>query len=190
MPMNDRLIEACALALERHLEMLFENPVKIPNTGMCELPVVGNLFIPDLEPDYSEFFPMIIAALAARERFRQDAPGWPTLPLHERDIELLKNDDRPQVQVVGLFGDSWKYAGWDKRHPCFDGYVSGLMFYDHTPDEIRNDRSLLKEFPPLPLAGLCGGTLHWRSPEKLAFDLERQAARDAFMARERRDAPR
>ena len=138
MPMTDRLIEACAYALERHLEMLFENPVKIPGTGMCELPVIGNLFVPDLE-DRSQFLPMIVAALAARERFRQEAPEGPILPLRQEDCEEMMNDDRPRLQAVGLFGDSWRYAGWDKRHPCFARFCSGLMAYESTPDPICND---------------------------------------------------
>jgi hypothetical protein len=177
--MNARLIELCSRAIEK----LFENPVLLPGTGLATLPIIGNLYIPDLETDHSEFIPMILAALVARERFRREAPGWPPLPLHENDIELLKGDDRPQIQVVGLFGDSWKYTGWDKRHPLFCDYASGLLACDYAPDEIRNDRSLQKEFPPLPLAGLCDESLHWRSPEKLAFDRQMAARKAAYEAR-------
>jgi hypothetical protein len=174
MPMTDRLIEACALPLERHLEMLFENPVKIPGTGMCELPVVGNLFIPDLE-DRSQFMPVIIAALAARAKFYREVPERPILPLRQEDCEALANDDRPQVQVVGLFGDSWRYAGWDRQHPSFRRYCCGLLACDYAPDEIRNDRSLQLEFPPVRLDGLADGWLVWRSDEKIVWDRQHKA---------------
>src|SRR4051794_22729506 len=100
--MTDRVIEACA----RQLEMLFEDPVLIPNTGMAIIPVIGGLFIPELEPDHSDLLPMIVAALVAREQFHREAPGAPTLPLRREDCEEMTNDDRPRLQVVGLFGDS------------------------------------------------------------------------------------
>jgi hypothetical protein len=186
--MTDRLIEACAYALECYLEMLFENPVKIPNTGMAEIPVIGGPYILDLE-DRSQFFPTIIAALAARERFRREAPEGPVLPLRQEDCEKMLNDDRPRIGVVGLYADSWRFAQWDRQHPHFGDYVCGLLACEYAPPELRHDRSLLKEFLPCPLEGLCDGQLYWRSPEKLTFDLERQAACDAFMARERTGAP-
>jgi hypothetical protein len=31
-----------------------------------------------------------------------------------------------------------------------------------TPGEIRNDASLLREYPPRPLEGLCDGEMSWR----------------------------
>jgi hypothetical protein len=172
--MDTRLIEACAYALECYLEMLFENPVKIPNTGMAEIPIVGGPYILDLE-DRSQFFPMIVAALAARERFRQEAPEGPILPLREDACAAMMDDDRPRLQAVGLYGDSWRYAGWDKRHPRFYRFCSGLMAYESTPDHIRNDSGLRREFPPRELAGLCDGWLVWRSKAAIDFDRQHRA---------------
>jgi hypothetical protein len=170
MPMNDRLTELCA----RRLETLFENPVLIPNTGMAIIPVVGGPYILDLE-EPSQFIPMIIAALAARAKFHRDAPERPILPLRQEDCEEMMSDDYPQIGVVGLFGSSWRYAQWSKRHPRFDRFCSGLMAYESTPDHIRNDSGLRREFPPRELAGLCDGWLVWRSKAAIDFDRQHRA---------------
>ena len=57
---------------------------------------------------------------------------------------------------MGLYADSLaaEYR-WDyELHPPFAVFVSGLLAYEHAPDEIRNDRSLLQEFPPRRARGL------------------------------------
>ena len=112
--MTDRLTELCA----RELEKLFENPVKIPAPAWRQFPSsAGRTYWTWRIP--SQFLPMIVAALAARAKFYRDAPERPILPLRQEDCEEMMNDDRPQVQVVGLFGDSWRYTGWDRQHPSF-----------------------------------------------------------------------
>jgi hypothetical protein len=55
-------------------------------------------------------------------------------------------------------------------HPPFAAFASGLLAYKHTPDDLRNDRELQREFPPRRLKGLADGWLNWRSPETLARD--------------------
>jgi hypothetical protein len=186
--MTDRFLEVCAREFAAHVQLMFDNAPRIPGTGMAEVPVIGGPFLLGMEvPDC--LYQRVCMAMAAREQFRHDAPDWPPLPLHEKDIELLKNVDNPRLNLLGYYAYSlspdWDYDG----HPRFSAFASGLMAYEHTPDEIRSDLSLLEEFPALPLKGLCDGALYWRSPATLAFDLERQAACDAFMARERGDAP-
>ena len=133
------------------------------------------VFIPAL--DYSGLLPSVCAALCAKERFRQDAPAWaPELPLRREDCEALENDDGDGLNLVGLFGGSLREASWDyDGHPNLGVFARGLMAYEHTPNEIRNDRSLLKELPPRELAGLCDGELHWRSPAAIAWDRQYQA---------------
>jgi hypothetical protein len=170
--------------------MLFENPVPIPGTGMAEIPVIGGLFIPDLEPDHSDLLPMIVAALVAREKFHRDAPGCPILPLRAEDCEEMENADDHRLNLVGCYGGSMRYALWDPAHPRFGAFCSGLMANKHTPAELRNDRELRREFRPHRLKGLCGGHLHWRSPAMIAFDRKmaaRNAAYEAWQAAQSRE---
>ena len=62
---------------------------------------------------------------------------------------------------------------WDYRtHPSFFDFACGLMALPHTPDCLRDDPELQREFPPTlatarVLAGVDGG-LGWNTPEMLA----------------------
>jgi hypothetical protein len=186
--MTDRFLELCARECAAHVQRMFDAAPRIFGTGMAEIPIVGGPYLLGM-PVPPELYRRVCMAMAAREQFRHDVPGWPTLPLHEKDIESLKYDDSPRLNLLGHYAYSLS-PGWDyEEHPRFSAFASGLMAYEHTPDEIRNDRSLLEEFPARELEGLCGGALYWRSPAMIKSDQKRQAACDAFMARERRDAP-
>ena len=92
---------------------------------MAEIPVIGGLFIPDLER--FDLLPRVCAALVARERFRREAPGWPALPLHKTDIELLKNDDNPRHNVLALFADC--EVSWSGIAGCIRASVSMSAAY-------------------------------------------------------------
>jgi hypothetical protein len=70
-------------------------------------------------------------------------------------------------------------ADWDQQHPPFNVYCSGLTAYEYTPDELRDNVELRREFPPHPLVGLCDGQLHWRRPETIAFDRQARVRWDA-----------
>lgn len=177
--MAGKFAEACAHELESLLERLFDNPVRIPNTGMAEAPVIGDWYI--VSEDHSHFLPSICRALCAREKFCQDAPGWPTLPLRAEECEAMIDDDDPRRRIVGYYGDSQRCEDWSLLHPSFAPFVSGLLFDKHTPIELRKDRELLQQFPPRKLEGMCRGWLTWRSPEALALDrrLRRMAAAHA-----------
>src|SRR5262245_55046988 len=98
--MTDRFREIC----DREFERLFETAPRIPGTGMAEIPVVGGLFL--TWGDYSPLLLRVGKALCSRERFHQDAPGWPSLPLHQRDIEAMENDDCSRCALVGLYSGS------------------------------------------------------------------------------------
>jgi len=174
--MHDKLLlETCAREFERGIERLFETAPRIPGTGMAETPVIGGRFL--TWADHSFLLPQVYRALIAREQFHQDAPGWPTLPLHEQDIEAaIENDDDPRCRLLGYYGYSLAGADWDyDGHPRFSTFASGLLAYQHTPIEVRTDPQLLREYPPLPLAGLTDGNLYWRSPERIAEDRQRSA---------------
>ena len=130
-----RVMAAAAGELELILE-LFENPVRIPGTGMAEAPIIGNLYFENLGPAY--LLPSIFRAVRAKEKFRQAAPGWPDLPVRQEDCERLEHNDDPQLAALGLFGSSLRSEQWDVRRPGFRAFVSGLMAYEHTPREIRS----------------------------------------------------
>src|SRR5262245_60955154 len=169
--MHDSLTKLCADEFERGIKNLFVNARQIPGTGMSEIPVTGGVFLP--WTNYSCLLLRVCAALTARERFRQDALGWPVLPLHEREIEEMEESDCPRAKLVGLFAFSLSSQLWNyDLHPRFDTYVSGLMAYKHAPDEIRNNRALQREFPARALPGLCDGVLYWRNAQQIADDRE------------------
>lgn len=163
---RSRLTAAAAGELECMLESLFENPIMIPNTGMASVPVIGGPYIVAL--DHSHFLPVIGRALCAKEKFRQEAPCWPDLPLRAEDCEALENADDVRLNVLGYYGDSQRTEYWNPHHPSFRTFVRGLMAYEHTPIELRTDPWLQQLFPPCPLEGMCDGWLTWRSPETLA----------------------
>jgi hypothetical protein len=180
--MTDTFLELCAREFAAHVKLMFDAAPRIPGTGMAEVPVLGGPFLLGMEvPDC--LYQRVCMALGARERFHRDAPGWPTLPLHETDIDDLKNDDSPRLNLLGYYAYSlspdWNYD----EHPRFCAFASGPMFYEHTPAEIRSDLGLRREFPPRELAGLCDGTLYWRSPEQLAFDRDMLAKIAAYQGR-------
>jgi hypothetical protein len=184
--MADRLQEACADALERFAEGIFNNPRRLSPVS-AEIPVIGGRYFPSLgDEQVLLLLPRICAALCARKRFRWDAPLWaPVLPLTWEACQELEDDDDPRLNLVGLFGGSLRGTGWDyDGHPPFAAFVAGIMAYEHAPAEIRNDPDLRQEFPARELEGLCDGHLYWRSQEMIAFDRD-VAARVAAYDMER-----
>jgi hypothetical protein len=172
--MVSRFASASVSELESVLETLFENvgmiPVKAaPGVYFAHDPVIGHLFVTG--EDHSALRLTICKALVAAARFRAERPpGWPDLPLRQEEIQGMTDSDCIRCNIVGYFGASLRGEGWSPRHPGFDGYVSGLLANpaEGIPDEIYNDSSLRREFPPHPLEGMCG--LYWSSPESLAQD--------------------
>jgi hypothetical protein len=192
--MRDGLVERCARErenslseLESHIRGLFANPQILSGTyALAEVPIIGGKYIVDqVEFMLPTLLPRIVGALCSRERFRVDAPGWPSLPLRSEEIEALEDDNNPRLQLLGLYasslaGEEWAYD----LHPRFNTFCSGLMAYKHTPNHLRSDRELRREFPPRRLKGLCI-ELDWRNPERLAQDRHLAvlgAAYDARMA--------
>jgi hypothetical protein len=182
--MNDKLLEIAEREFVAQVKLLFDHAPRIPGTGMAERPVIGGVFLRNF-PVPSCLLQRVCKALIARERFHQDAPGWPCLPLHEDVRKVLVNDDNPRLNILAYYANSLEGEGWDyEGHPRFGVFASGIMACEYAPREIRNDLNLQQEFPPRPLAGLCDGQLVWRSPERLAEDrdmLHRVAIYEADM---------
>jgi len=172
--MTNRLIEVCTNEFERHLERLFETAPRIPGTGMAITPVIGGRF--RRWADHAYLFRCDCTGLISGERFRQDEPGWPVLPLHEDAIAAAMDDDDHRLNLLGYYGKSLARMDWSyDAHPPFARYACGLMSYKHTPIGVRADPQLLAEFPPLPLTGLTDGKLHWRSAEQITEDRQQHA---------------
>jgi hypothetical protein len=124
--------------LEDLIESLFENPTMIPGTGMAEAPVIGTQYIVAL--DHSVLLPTIVAAMITKEKFRQRYhPKWPDLPVTQREIAAMVDDDCRWINLLGLFGRSQAGEYWDQRHPDLAAFASGLMFDRRTPARIRHN---------------------------------------------------
>src|SRR5262245_51292577 len=114
--MSDRLQKFYASEVERRLEQLFATAPRIPGTGMAEVPVIGGRFFTWDHHDH--LIPQIVAALCCCERFAQSMPGWPVLPLHEKDIAAMKNAECPRCNLLGLFSASLEGVDWHfDEHP-------------------------------------------------------------------------
>jgi hypothetical protein len=176
--MRDRLLETFSREYEAYIRRLFEAAPRIPNTGLAETPIIGGQFF--TWADHTHLLLKVCRALCAREQVHHDAPGWPALPLHVQEIAAMEAADCPRCGVLGLYAGSLKEMGWNyDEHPHFPAFVGGLLAYDCTPEHIRNDRELRRDFSPRPLMGLCDGELFWRDAARVADDREmlRAAAR-------------
>jgi hypothetical protein len=176
-----RLIEACAAAVEKHLEELFDTAPRISGTGLAEIPLVGGRFLLGA-PVPSGLYQRVFAALVAGGRFHQDNPTMPDLPLHDGIYTALIDAECPRANVFGYYARSLAAEEWAyELHPRYAAFVAGLLAHPSTPDEIRNDVALQRAYPPRVLDGLCD-ELYWCSPGTLAMQrdmLARIAAADA-----------
>jgi hypothetical protein len=93
-------------------------------------------------------------------------PGRSRCPGKEKPGLIDADDNRSNV--LGYYANSLSGEWWAPEHPAFRPYVRGLMTCEHTPDAIRSDRALLREFPPRPLEGLNDEYLAWQSPDARA----------------------
>jgi hypothetical protein len=172
--MNDIVLKVCSNEFESSIESLFRNARKIPDTGMAEIPIIGGRFLTWV--DHTHLLPNVCRALCCRERFRQDEPNWPILPLHRDDIAAAMDDDCPRYMLLGHYSDSLAMADWSyDTHPTFNRFARGLMAYKYAPPELRTNHHLQREFPPHPLAGLTDRELYWRSPEQITKDRHHNA---------------
>jgi hypothetical protein len=165
--MDERLTKACEAEFAKFIEGLFANP-KMCGYRLAEVPVIGGVyFVDNSNDDYATKIPLICAALAARERFRREAPGFSELPLHLDDLMYARWSTDPQTLLKGLFAYSLANVQWDyDQHPCFCRFACGLNALEICPSEIRNDKELQLAFPAHPLDRLHD-QLHWQNAEDL-----------------------
>jgi hypothetical protein len=165
-----RIAELCRSKLDQHVEQVFQLgriQAMMAGEDYGIVPYIEDSFPIHCEPLFPHFKRMMIAALSARWLFEKQKPDWaPQLPLCSDDIDkLLRNEDDPRLNLVGYFASSWACMNWDKRHPQFFVYASGVMACPHAPEHIRTDRRLRREFPPTLLTEL-DHTLCWNTVER------------------------
>jgi hypothetical protein len=131
--MHDTLQQRCEQAFADHVEALFEQARArgIANLGAVNLkyqvlkaPYIELLYCAADDDLIAKLKPMICAALARREQFRQlPKPPWaPDLPLSFEACEKLQNSGSSRMRRVGNFGMSLLMSQWDEAHPAFDQY--------------------------------------------------------------------
>jgi len=141
-------------------------------------PIIGLLFGVWDEEYISKLRRWACVACAAKKWFCEAAiiPPWARaipLPVSIADCQKLEQDENPRPNLVGLFGSSLMMLHYDYLlHPPPVDYISGLMADPNTPDHLRTDPELLREFPPRPLEGL-DNCLKWSSPEMVFSELQR-----------------
>jgi hypothetical protein len=164
------LAKLCASKLEQHVDRVFE--LERVKAMMADEDVAAAPYTGDPVPIFCEtLFPhikrTIIAALRARELFDRQRPSWaPRLPLASADIDVLLGDKDPRINLIGYFAASQACSNWSRSHPPFFVYAAGVMACEHTPEHIRTDSRLLKEFRPTLLAEL-DQTLCWNTDERI-----------------------
>jgi len=143
--------------IERHVVELFEARRQAANAA-------GEDFVsaPYTEERFSirrdSLFPFVqhqvCRALVARASFQVTAPPWaPELPLSSTEFEKMIGGKSNKIALVGYYGRSLACANWG-FHPSFYDHACGLMASEDTPERIRTDPELLREFPPRKLPGL------------------------------------
>ena len=141
--------------LLRHVAAMFEAErvaADLADKKFAVAPYTGERFSIDDESLLPE--QAVCRALFMHASFRETAPTWaPDLPLSSSDIEKMIQSKSNRIAVVGYFARSCACGNWSS-HPKFCDYVAGLLACEHTPERIRNDPQLLKEFPPRWLGGL------------------------------------
>jgi hypothetical protein len=145
------LVELCGSQLEQHVERLFAAErlkAVVAGKKYAIAPYIDDQFPVHCEPLFPHYKRMMVAALSARKKFRETGPLWaPELPLASSEYEKMIRDKDSRIALVGFFANSLACANWSKFHPLFYVYAAGAMECPDTPEHIRNDPQLRKEFP-------------------------------------------
>src|SRR5262249_14900787 len=138
-------------------------------------------------------------ALAARAQLKKDHPSWPDLPVRAGELRHLQwnlSQEDARLHLLLMYALSHAYHHWDPQHPSFRDFARSVMADERTPDTIRKNEELKKEFPAAPLVKLFRASddtrfLHWCSPKIIAnfkaegaFSRARRAGASVEAARE------
>ncbi len=152
--------------LEKEVDRLFSE-IKAAPGQICINPVDNGGFVWGVDP-IAEQKERSIVALLAREWFAVNGPpDAPPLPLHVDDRDRYR-DARGLKGVVGFYARSLSRQDYDvRKHPSFDDFARGLMALAMEKGvwNLEKDETLIRRFPPLPLAGMTPSAF-WAPPEE------------------------
>jgi hypothetical protein len=151
--MNDDLLQR----IERHVVELFEARRQVAIAAGEEFapaPYTHERFSVRRESLFRGVQTTVCRALTIRASFRETAPPWaPDLPLSSTEFEKMIGGRSNKIALVGYYGRSLACANWS-FHPSFRDFCCGAMACEYTPERIRTDPELLREFPPRELPDL------------------------------------
>jgi hypothetical protein len=165
----ETIAKLSASELESHVEQVFELgriQAILAEKEYATVPYLGDLFLVDAKFMFPYYKRLMVAALTARASFERQRPHWsPSLPLSDNNIKKLLRDADPRLNLVSYFAGSWACANWSKSHPQLFVYAAGAMASPYTPEHIRTDPKLLRDYPPTLLAEL-DHALCWNTGER------------------------
>jgi hypothetical protein len=143
--------------IERHVVSLFEarrQAAIAAGEKIARAPYTEESFSVRRESLFRVVQTTACRALTARTSFQQDAPYWcPELPLNSTEFEKMIGGKSNKIALVGYYGRSLACANWS-FHPSFRDFCCGVLACEYTPEQIRSDPELLREFPPRELPDL------------------------------------
>jgi hypothetical protein len=150
-----------------------------PEEGWVENAVVGLFYRPE-----DEFAAAVVGeadrrASAAREFFRIHGPAdMQPLPKTYDDCQKLEGVGGRMgllgIYARAVYGSAYDYTQHAKPYDFF----CGVMAIRNTPDNIRRDRDLQKEFPPKRIPGMLSEMEQWCLQHAAAREAEKAAERE------------
>jgi hypothetical protein len=157
--MCDHLAEQCAREFEAKVD-------RLAAAYKCGRVLVASPFFSERAvpvDDIPKLKLLVRNALRARAWHGRHAPAWAQpLPLSEIEHEKIMCSGYFHRHLLSFY--SYSLQGRDfnfLEHPLFYDYCRGAMAAHLGEAGLQNDRKLLAEFPPKPLAGLDAQG-HWR----------------------------
>jgi hypothetical protein len=149
--------------IKKQVERAFRNSGR-----SCENPVTGDQFVLGVDP-LAPQKRKAWHALRAREHFAKFGPAHlQPLPLSYSERETLKQRSDPELFILSWYARSVSARGFAiEDHPSFRDFARGVMAWEHTPKDVKNNKKLQERYPPRDLPGLGAGW-YWRPPSKLA----------------------
>jgi hypothetical protein len=170
--------------------MLWSNQIETfsPGEGWVENAVVGLFYRPE-----DEFAAAVVGeadrrASAAREFFRIHGPAdMQPLPTTYDDCQKLEGVGGRMgllgIYARAVYGSVYDYTQHAKPYDFF----CGVMAIRNTPDNIRRDRDLQKEFPPKRIPGMLSEMEQWCLQNSARIESEKAAERELRAKFEQRD---
>src|SRR5262249_50914641 len=179
---SSRLRELSADMFGRYIQVLLRsNQIETfsPAEGWVENAVVGLFYRPE-----DKFAAAVVGeadrrASAAREFFRIHGPAdMQPLPTAYGDCRKLEGVGG-RMGLLGIFARAGLGSADDYNPPAMpDDFFCGGWALRDTPDRIRRDRDLQKEYPPKRLPGLLSEMEQWVLYHSACMEAEKAAERE------------